>query len=152
MDDTIIANISFGIDPNLVSIDRVKYAAKVACLDKLIENMPERYSTVLGERGIYLSGGQRQRIAIARAIYRESKFIIFDEATSELDSATEKEILSNIKQNRKGGIISIAHRISTIKDFDQILLIKNGNLIAKGNFEELMKIDDFKKLSQQKSS
>ncbi len=148
LDDSVIANITFGLDPKSVSLKRVKYAAKIACLDKLIENnMPNKYLTILGERGVKLSGGQRQRIAIARAIYRKANFIIFDEATSELDSETERKIISNIKTYKNAGIISIAHRISTIKDFDEILLMKNGLLKAKGSYHELMEYEDFRVLS-----
>lgn len=148
LDDTVIANIAFGMNANSISFERVKFAAKVACLQELIEDqMPEKYNTILGERGIKLSGGQRKRIAIARAIYRESKFIVFDEATSELDSQTERKILSNIKKFKTGGIISIAHRISTIKNFDEIILVKNGKLLKKGSYEDLIEFHDFKKLT-----
>jgi len=147
LDDTVISNIAFGLEPKFVSFERVKLACRIACLEDLIEDqLPEKYNTILGERGIKLSGGQKQRIAIARAIYRDTKFIIFDEATSELDSQTEKIIISNIKEFKKVGIIAIAHRISTIKDFDEILFIKNGSIVKKGNYKELIEFEDFKKL------
>ncbi len=149
LDDTIAANIAFGVESNSLSMERIRFASKIACIDKLIENdLPHKYQTILGERGVRLSGGQRQRIAIARAIYRESKFIIFDEASSELDSITEKNILSNMKNYKSGGIISIAHRLSTIKDFDEIVLIKDGCILAKGKYDELMNIEEFRMLNQ----
>jgi len=153
LDDTIAANIAFGVENDSISMDKVKFAAKIACLDNLIENkMPQNYHTKLGERGIKLSGGQRQRIAIARAIYKKSKFIIFDEATSELDSITEKQILSNMRNYLDGGIISVAHKLSTIKDFDEIIIVKDGTIFAKGNYAELMHLDEFRSLNQNKNS
>ncbi len=153
LDDTIAANIAFGIENNFISMDKVKFAAKIACLDQLIENkMPQKYLTRLGERGIKLSGGQRQRIAIARAIYKKSKFIIFDEATSELDSITEKQILSNMRNYLDGGIISVAHKLSTIKDFDEIVIVKDGTIFAKGNYDDLMNLDEFRLLNQNENS
>ena len=108
-------------------------AAKKAELHDFIESLEDKYDTIVGERGIKLSGGQRQRIALARIFLRDSKIVIFDEATSSLDNNTEFKIQKNIhKYFKDQTIICIAHRLSTLKDMDNILVIEKGKIIDYG--------------------
>jgi ATP-binding cassette subfamily B protein len=132
-DGTIEENIAFGIPRGEVNQTQVKSAAKQAQLDKLIEELPEKYETIVGERGIRLSGGQRQRIGIARAIYKQAQVLIFDEATSALDNTTEKDVMRSIYSlNRDLTILIIAHRVTTLKDCDQIYSIDEGVIKMEG--------------------
>lgn len=114
-------------------------AAKAACIHENIMEMPERYETKVGERGLRLSGGQKQRIAIARAILRKAPIIVLDEATASVDVKTEREIqraISNMAGERT--IIAIAHRLSTIRNADQILVLEEGRIVQQGTHEQLM--------------
>ena len=134
---SINSNLSFG-NKKLSSYE-IKKACKFAVADEFIENLPESYNTIIGERGFKLSGGQRQRIAIARAIAKKAEILIFDEATSALDSKTEEEIQNNLNRLRKGKIILIiSHRFSTIKNADNILVLKKGEIIESGKHDELI--------------
>ena len=137
-DSSFAENIAFGIPFNDIDLDKIKRVSKLAQLDNFIEGLPKKYLTILGEGGSKLSGGQRQRIAIARALYRDAKIIILDEATSSLDLETESDILALIKE-LKGKItfIIVAHRINTLSICDRILKIKAGNIDDDLNPEEL---------------
>ena len=140
-DSTILENIAFGIKKNQIDLGRVKDAAIKAQIHDTIENLPDKYDTVVGERGVRLSGGQRQRIGIARALYKNAKIIIFDEATSSLDNNTEYEVMKSINQlDKELTIIIVAHRISTLKNCDKILEFSNGNISKIGKYDELYKI------------
>ena len=136
-DDTIAKNIAFGEEePDL---ERVGWAAKVANADDFIQRLPLGYDTRVGETGVALSGGQRQRIAIARALYNKPPILIFDEATSSLDTESEKAVKENMDQLLKGRTaFVIAHRLSTIRDADLILVIEKGKIVEQGSHEELM--------------
>ena len=104
------------------------------------DELPLKYQTTVGERGIRLSGGQKQRIGIARALYKNPNILILDEATSALDNITEKKVMESIKQFCKNTtILLIAHRKNSIRYSDQIILLNNGKVQAKGKFEELFK-------------
>jgi ABC-type multidrug transport system fused ATPase/permease subunit len=129
-DDTVAANIAFGVEPINIKQEAVEKSAKIANLhDFIIEELPKQYQTTIGERGIKLSGGQRQRIGIARALYRNPKLLILDEATSALDYQTEKVIMDAINNLSKDiTIILIAHRLNTIKKCDKIFLLDKGQL------------------------
>ncbi len=121
------------------SMAEIKSAAQKAYIEEFILNQPEQYETLVGERGIKLSGGERQRIAIARAILADRPILILDEATSSLDSASERAIqkaLHVLTHNRTS--IMIAHRLSTILDADRILVFDSGNIIEEGSHEELI--------------
>lgn len=123
-----------------VSDEEIEKACKLACLDDLINVLPDKYDTIVGEGGITLSGGQRQRLAIARALIQNTEIILFDEATSSLDNETQKKIqeaINNLKDNYT--ILIIAHRLSTIINCDRILFLNNGKIEQEGTHEELMK-------------
>ena len=123
VDDTIAANIAFGVNKKDINYEKIEFAAKIANLDEFIKyELPQKYKTVIGEKGVRLSGGQRQRIGIARALYREAKVILFDEATNQLDTNTESLIVQSINNlDKEITIILIAHQLSTLKDCDQII-------------------------------
>ena len=138
-DDTIAANIAFGVDPENINFQSIERAAKIANLDMFVINeLPNKYQTVVGERGVRLSGGQRQRIGIARALYHNPKVLILDEATSALDNQTEQTVMDAVNKLRKDlTIIIIAHRLNTIKNCDIVFKLKNGQIIEYGTFDEL---------------
>ena len=139
-----IFNMSFIDNMKLVrsnaSLDEIKNACKIACLDEYIESLPDKYNTIVGEGGITLSGGQRQRLAIARALIQKTEIILFDEATSALDNETQTKIQKAI-DNLKGDytIMIIAHRLSTIINCDKIFMIDDGKIIDSGTHKELLK-------------
>ena len=131
--------------PNANKEEIIK-AAKRAQLHDFIESLPDKYNTIVGERGIKLSGGQRQRIALARIFLRDSKIVIFDEATSSLDNETEFKIQKNIhKYFKNQTIICIAHRLSTLQDMDRIIVINNGEIIDEGLPSDIISKYDKKK-------
>lgn len=133
-------SISFSEDePEQCDMNRVKEAAKFACIDKDIEDFAKGYDTFVKEKGASLSGGQRQRISIARAIYKNPSILILDDSLSAVDADTEKRILKNIKSFRnKLTTFIIAHRVSAIEDADLILVIDHGAIIAQGKHSELL--------------
>lgn len=137
-EDTIKNNIRFG-NPNATD-EEVMEIAKKACCHDFIMDLPEGYDTILQEGGKNLSGGERQRISIARAMIKDSKFIILDEATSSIDPENEKNLVDALNTLLRGKTsIIIAHRLSTIRNSDQILVMDGGNIVQRGNHEELMK-------------
>jgi ABC-type multidrug transport system fused ATPase/permease subunit len=142
-DDTLSSNIAFGIDAKLINQKQIEKAANIANIHEfIVKELPMKYSTIVGERGIRLSGGQRQRIGIARALYHNPEVLILDEATSALDNLTEKAVMNEIKKlNEETTIILIAHRLSTVKKCDKIFLLENGKLINSGSFDELIKLN-----------
>ena len=108
--------------------------------DDYIESLPQKYDTVVGEGGVILSGGQRQRLAIARAFVQKTEIILFDEATSALDNETQQKIQQAINNMKKEyTILIIAHRLTTIINCDKICFIENGQVIATGTHQELLK-------------
>ena len=143
-DDTVRANIAFGVDPNDVIQSKVEQASKIASLHEfIVSELSNKYETMIGERGVRLSGGQRQRIGIARALYHDPKVLILDEATSALDNQTEKAVMDAVNNlNKDMTIILIAHRLSTVKNCNQIYFLKNGRLENQGTFDELIKINE----------
>jgi len=150
-DSTVSANIAFGIPDADIDQQAVEKAAKMANLhDFIITELEEGYQTIVGERGVRLSGGQRQRIGIARALYHNPSVLVLDEATSALDTPTEKAVMEAVYNlAHKKTIIMIAHRISTIKTCDQIIIMDYGELVHKGTYEQLINSNDkFKALSE----
>jgi len=140
-DDSVAANIAFGVSAKDIDQHAVERAAKIANLHEFVINdLQQGYATTVGERGVRLSGGQRQRIGIARALYHNPQVLILDEATSALDNLTEQAVMEAV--NNLGHDITtilIAHRLSTVRQCDQIFLFEQGSVRAKGTFEELTK-------------
>jgi subfamily B ATP-binding cassette protein MsbA len=135
--DTIKYNISYG-KPDATD-EQIKTAAKIAFADDFIEQLQNGYDTIVGERGIFLSGGQRQRIAIARAVLVDAPVLILDEATSALDAESERLVqraLSNLMENRTS--IVIAHRLSTVRRADSIIVMERGRIVETGTHNELL--------------
>jgi len=117
-------------------------AARAAGLEEFINSLPERYETVIGERGANLSGGQRQRLAIARALLRRPEVLIFDEATSHLDTATERAIQENLRGVLAGRtVVLVAHRLSTVKEADLIYVLHQGRVVEEGSHRQLLTRD-----------
>ena len=136
-EDTIANNIRFGRPE--ASIEEVVAAAKKACCHDFIMSLPDGYETVVGEGGATLSGGEKQRIAIARAIMKDAPIIILDEATANVDPENEKELTEAIENlTKEKTIIMIAHRLKTVRNADQIVVIDKGRIVQKGRHEELM--------------
>jgi ATP-binding cassette subfamily B protein len=132
------------------SLEEVKKAAKLACAEEFIKDLPHGYNTLLGERGLLISVGQKQRIAIARAILRDAPILLLDEATSSLDAISENAIkmaIDNISGNKT--IIVIAHRLSTVKNADRIIFLEKGRLENEGTHKELIRTNKkYKKLAE----
>lgn len=137
---TIYENITYGIDRE-VTIEEVKDAAKKAYILDYINNLPEKFNSMISEGGNNLSGGQRQRIAIARIFLRKPKILILDEATSALDNTSEKYIqdeIEKMKLENNTTIIAIAHRLTTLKNCDRIIVLNKGKIQEDGKFDELI--------------
>ncbi|MBN1302196.1 MAG: ABC transporter ATP-binding protein [Melioribacteraceae bacterium] len=135
--ETLTNNILYGVEKR--NRDIVLKSANIAGLHKDVENFPQAYETILGERGITLSGGQKQRTCLARAIAIDPKILILDDSFSAVDTHTEEEILVKLKEFMKDRTtIIISHRISTVKNADNIVVLKNGNIVEQGKHEELV--------------
>ncbi len=146
--DTIFNNITFWDAPTNENRERMWRSLHQASLIDYVEDLPDKDQTLLGNNGINLSGGQKQRIAIARELYKDIDILILDEATSSLDSETEKYIQESI-ESLKGRytLLIVAHRLSTIKHVDRVVILRNGAIERIGSFHELMaKSDSFKRM------
>ena len=150
MKGSIAFNIAYGLssglgqdplsDPKLMSA--IRSAAHIADIDAFIEGLPEGYATEVGERGVTLSGGQRQRIAIARAVVRDPRILILDEATSSLDLAVERQVQEAMNRAMAGRTsFVIAHRLSTVRTADRILVLEGGRIVQEGTHESLIRED-----------
>jgi ATP-binding cassette, subfamily B, bacterial PglK len=139
-DDTIAANIAFGLPKREIDLAQVERAARIANLhDFIATDLPDGYETRVGERGVRLSGGQRQRIGIARALYHDPDVLILDEATSALDNLTEHAVMDAVRSlARRKTLIMIAHRLSTVRECDRIYMLEHGQVVASGSYEELL--------------
>jgi subfamily B ATP-binding cassette protein MsbA len=138
--DTVANNIAYGLDG--VSQERIEQAARMANAHRFIVEFDDDYQTVIGSRGVRLSGGQRQRLAIARALLRDPDILIFDEATSSLDTESEllvQEAISRLMANRT--TLVVAHRLSTITNADHIVVLDQGRIFEQGRHEELIRRD-----------
>ncbi|MGB2123772.1 MAG: ABCB family ABC transporter ATP-binding protein/permease, partial [Candidatus Puniceispirillaceae bacterium] len=141
--DTVMFNATIGYNIGYgrhgASREEIDAASQMAAIDGFIGNLPERYDTMVGERGLKLSGGEKQRVAIARAILKRPSIFLFDEATSALDSRTEKEIQASLNEVSKARTtLVIAHRLSTIIDADEILVLSEGRVVERGRHADLL--------------
>lgn len=138
--DTIGYNIRYG-RPAATEAS-VREAAELAQIGKFIEQLPKKYESLVGERGLKLSGGEKQRVAIARTILKHPQILVFDEATSALDSATEQSIQQSLREvSRNRTTLVIAHRLSTIVDADEIIVLMNGEIAERGRHEQLLRTE-----------
>jgi len=139
-DDSVKANIAYGVEN--ISDEKIKDAAIAANAHEFIKELPDGYNTIIGERGVSLSGGQKQRIAIARAIVKNPPILILDEATSSLDSESEKHVQSAIENlMSERTVFVIAHRLSTVHNANKILVLENGQIVQEGKHDELVNIE-----------
>lgn len=147
---SILENITFGIEDSKIDFDRVDRVIKLSHLDELISTLENGIYTKVGERGVQLSGGQRQRIGIARALYKKSEVLVFDEATSSLDGISEKMIMDAIDSFiGKKTIIIVAHRLKTVERCDKIFYFDKGTVLDEGSYNELIERNpNFKKMAQ----
>ena len=138
-DSSVSENIALGVPASKIDHEQVIRCARMAQIhDFILGEMPQKYATIVGERGVRLSGGQRQRIGIARALYHDPAILVFDEATSALDNWTEKAVMKSIGALGKSKtVIVIAHRLTTIKNCDVVVHLKQGRIIEKGTYEDL---------------
>ena len=144
-DGTIEENIAFGIENEEIDHQRVRKAAQQAQIAELIEQWKDGYQTIVGERGVRLSGGQRQRIGVARALYKKASVLIFDEATSALDNETEQAVMDAIEGlDKELTILTIAHRLTTLKSCDKIVKLDKNNVINILSYKEVLKLVDKK--------
>ena len=135
--DTIANNIALGEDK--IDYQKLLYAVEVAHIKEFIETLPLSYNTKIGSEGVGISMGQRQRMLIARAVYKNPKYIFFDEATSALDAKSEYVIMDNLNNFFKGRTtVVIAHRLSTVKNADQIVVLEEGRIIESGTHQKLL--------------
>lgn len=143
LDDTVRANIAFGIPDEEISEDRIWETLRQAKLDEFVRSLPNGLDTYVGERGVKFSGGQRQRVAIARALYDEPSILVLDEATSALDNETENAVMEAIDSLRGNKtLIIVAHRLSTIRNCDRIFEIRDGVAVEKNPLEVLSVTDN----------
>jgi len=151
LNSTIISNIAFAVEEKDIDIQKVWDCIKSAQIDSFIKRMPNGLNTVVGYNGLRLSGGQRQRIALARAFYKNTKFLILDEATSALDNKTEADVIEELDLLRRINnftLILIAHRLSTVKKCDCIYEFEDGSIKAFGEYSQLIKISEsFKEMT-----
>ena len=140
LNDTVFANIAYGRTD--FTLDQVRAAAAAANAEDFIARLPEAYQTVLGERGTRLSGGQRQRIAIARAVLRDPPILILDEATSQLDTESERLVQDAIDRlMRHRTVFVIAHRLATVQHADRIVVLHEGRIVECGSHADLLAAD-----------
>ena len=144
VDNTVAANIAFGIELSAINMTAVERAARVANLhDFIMTDLPNGYQTEVGERGVRLSGGQRQRIGIARALYHDPDVLILDEATSALDNLTERAVMEAVHNlGRQKTVLMIAHRLTTVEECDLIVMLEQGRVVAQGTYEDLVAGND----------
>lgn len=143
-DSSISSNIAFGVANNDIDQKLVEKVSKIAQVSEFIDQLPDKYSTNVGDQGISLSGGQRQRIGIARALYNNPKILILDESTSALDNLTEKKVMNALLENKIDiTTIIVTHRLNSLKKCDQIIMIEKGEVVNVGNYDSLKKTSNF---------
>ncbi len=143
LDDSLRRNVAFGLPGDTVDDDRVRMAVSAAQLDEVVELLPQGLDTTVGDRGARLSGGQRQRVAIARALYRDPAVLVLDEATAALDLETEREVTRAIESlHGTRTVIVVAHRLSTVRHCDRIIVLREGRIAASGSYADLLAKDE----------
>ena len=149
-DASLKQNIAFGVPHNLIDDASVRRAVERACLGALVGRLPDGLDTDVGENGARLSGGERQRVAIARALYASPSVLILDEATSALDSVTERDINDELLRAATGlTIVIVAHRLSTVRNCDRLILMKDGRIDAEGAYGDLVReSEDFAEMER----
>ena len=139
-DSSIDENIAFGVPSEKINQKRLLEASKKAQIDKFVDSWSKKYKTIIGENGVKLSGGQRQRIGIARALYKKSKVLVFDEATNALDNKTEQNVIKSIEEaDEKATILMIAHRLTTLKNCNKIIELNSENDLKETTYDEIYK-------------
>lgn len=147
-DKTIAENVAFGFDKKDIDSDYVWECLAMAQLKDFVISLKNKDQSLIGEAGVRISGGQRQRLGIARALYRKPKILVMDEATSALDNNTEKEITDVLLNLKNITILTIAHRLTTIQEYDLIYMLENGKIVSSGKYDELLsKCRHFQRMS-----
>ena len=138
-DDTLRRNVAFGLPNEQIDDLAVRRAIKATQLEEFVSTLPEGLETLVGERGVRLSGGQRQRIGVARALYHDPAVLVLDEATSALDGDTERGVMEGVTALQGGKtIIVVAHRLSTVENFDRLFRLGHGKIIEEGTPEVIL--------------
>lgn len=138
LNDTVIANVAFGIPRDGVDLARVDEVLRMSRLSEIVAQLPDGLDSTLGERGMRISGGQRQRLGLARALYRRPGVLVLDEATSALDNLTEHEITRTLSElSGQLTILIVAHRLSTVRHADRLVFLKDGAVEAAGTFDQV---------------
>jgi ATP-binding cassette subfamily C protein len=153
LDTTLRQNIALGLDDRAIDEDHLREAIRLAQLESFVASLPKGLDTVVGERGVRVSGGERQRVAIARALYRHPQVVVLDEGTSALDTITEAELLAALEPLRRNRtVIIVAHRLTTVRQCDRILLVDSGRIVDTGSFPELLERNlAFRRLARMRS-
>lgn len=134
--ESIARNIA--VDDNEIDVYRLEQAARIANIHEYVMSLPLKYDTLIGRDGVGLSQGQKQRILIARAVYKDPDFIFLDEATNSLDATNEREIVDNLAQFYRGRtVVIVAHRLSTVRNADRIVVVDKGRIVETGTHESL---------------
>jgi ABC-type multidrug transport system fused ATPase/permease subunit len=146
--DTFFNNVTFWDESTPENVKRFWEVIELVSLNEFVQSLPDKELTQLGDNGMLISGGQRQKVSIARELYKKSEILILDEATSNLDSETERIVQTNVeKLHGSYTMIIIAHRLSTIKNVDQIYLLEKGKITASGKFEDMLEYSErFKRM------
>ncbi len=154
LDDTVASNIALGVDPGAIDPERLERAARIAGIhDFIVRELPEKYQTLVGERGASLSGGQRQRIGIARALYRDAPVLVLDEATNELDLITETKVLQGLRDLGPRTLIFVSHRATVAAFCDVVAVFEGGRVVAQGDYRALTSPDSrFRALLEETAS
>lgn len=149
IDDTLRRNIALGVSDPEIDEERLAQAVRAAQIETLVASLADGLDSVVGERGIRLSGGQRQRVGIARALYHQPEVLVFDEATSSLDNATESEVVDSLEAlHGAKTMIVIAHRLTTVRRCDRLVFLRNGRIAAIGSYEDLLATnEDFRRMA-----
>ena len=138
LDASLRANIAFARPEDEIDSSRVDEVVRIAQLERFVESLPDRLDTLVGERGVRLSGGERQRVAVARALYHDPEVLVFDEATSSLDSQTERALTETVERlHGRKTMVVIAHRLSTVRGCDRLVVLEEGRIVAVGSYDEL---------------